>query len=648
MVVNVHPRESAPSWLATAAADFAEKVEKEWRAEWEVRRIHDPCALPVRFRPGPQYLQDHWPNIRQAPAGSDHGSLALSGRIEEFAGVYEQIESRRIVVLGGAGSGKTSLTLTCVLDLLANWPATSNDRVPVIFQLASWNPQVPLDQWMVDQLTRAHPGLSTKGEDGVPLAESLVGEGLILPVLDGFDEIASGLHPAALKALNHTSFPLIMTSRTKEYRDAVVATEVLKAAALVVLDDLTLDDLQAYLPRTVRTVDTRGPGSITDGWGRLLDHMRVCRAQGRPDVVTSVLSVPLMASLAREIYSEAPGKDPWELAAFEKPEDLETHLLSAFLATAYGRHRGLRGTRRWTAERVRQWHVYLARHLSEQGTRDLEWWRLGDSIPARRRVMIGEWTAGMSTFVVGSAVGSPLGGWVTLVASMLSALAGRKAFGITPCPAPSHNELYLQGAKLRLTAWLAHGLRAGLRASPLGLFVGLFIATEGGWVTSLLAGMPVMTLSAVAVSLAASPQLLEAPVDPRTVATPSALIAIDRKRAVVRSLLVAVLNGSGSATLAGAVFGGPLGLRIGLGAATTAGVWTLLTIGAWPRWLVLARCWLPLVERRLPWRLPLFLQDAHKRGVLRRVGPIYQFRHAQLQEHLAGPRSRRGASEHRE
>jgi len=30
-----------------------------------------------------------------------------------------------------------------------------------------------------------------------------------------------------------------------------------------------------------------------------------------------------------------------------------------------------------------------------------------------------------------------------------------------------------------------------------------------------------------------------------------------------------------------------------------------------------------------------FLEDARKRGVLRTIGPIYQFRHARLQDRLA-------------
>ncbi|WP_259408389.1 MULTISPECIES: hypothetical protein [Streptomyces] len=40
----------------------------------------------------------------------------------------------------------------------------------------------------------------------------------------------------------------------------------------------------------------------------------------------------------------------------------------------------------------------------------------------------------------------------------------------------------------------------------------------------------------------------------------------------------------------------------------------------------MARSWLPLTGR-LPWRAWVLLADAHERGVLRQVGPVYQFRH---------------------
>jgi hypothetical protein len=60
----------------------------------------------------------------------------------------------------------------------------------------------------------------------------------------------------------------------------------------------------------------------------------------------------------------------------------------------------------------------------------------------------------------------------------------------------------------------------------------------------------------------------------------------------------------------------------------------LLSLSAWGSWLLFARLWFPLTGR-LPWRPKRFLEDAYDRGVLRQAGAAFQFRHAQLRDHLA-------------
>jgi hypothetical protein len=54
---------------------------------------------------------------------------------------------------------------------------------------------------------------------------------------------------------------------------------------------------------------------------------------------------------------------------------------------------------------------------------------------------------------------------------------------------------------------------------------------------------------------------------------------------------------------------------------------------AWGTYAV-SRLWLAL-HGNLPWRLMRFLDDAHRRGVLRQSGAMYQFRHARVQDYLA-------------
>ena len=60
---------------------------------------------------------------------------------------------------------------------------------------------------------------------------------------------------------------------------------------------------------------------------------------------------------------------------------------------------------------------------------------------------------------------------------------------------------------------------------------------------------------------------------------------------------------------------------------------------SWPSSLAFAQL---AVSDRTPVRLMRFLEDARSRNVLRTVGPIYQFRHARLQDRLASQKSATG------
>ncbi|GHF23772.1 NACHT domain-containing protein [Streptomyces morookaense] len=77
------------------------------------------------------------------------------------------------------------------------------------------------------------------------------------------------------------------------------------------------------------------------------------------------------------------------------------------------------------------------------------------------------------------------------------------------------------------------------------------------------------------------------------------------------------------------VFAADMGLFHGsvLGAAIA------LAAHSWPHYTI-ARLLLA-ARGKLPWRLQTFLADAHRLGILRQVGPVYQFRHAHLQHRLA-------------
>ncbi|HEY3607100.1 MAG TPA: TIR domain-containing protein, partial [Pseudonocardiaceae bacterium] len=194
--LTARSRDSAPHHdpLAQAADQLAQAVGIRWRREEEQRQIQDPIPLPVRWQPASEMVTDSLVNIYRARAGVTVAPLKLAGQLDQIVDVHQRIPSRRLVVLGRAGSGKTILTLRFVLELLKRRTPTDTGPVPVIFSLGSWNPNTTsLWTWLTSQLVRDHPGLAATGPDGSTLAAALVDADRILPVLDGFDEIAVGL-----------------------------------------------------------------------------------------------------------------------------------------------------------------------------------------------------------------------------------------------------------------------------------------------------------------------------------------------------------------------------------------------------------------------------------------------------------------------
>lgn len=607
--------------LAEAAETLKVAVEARWRREEEQRQIHDPVPLPVRWDGAPAELHDSWRNIG--------GKADLGGRLDQVVDVYRKVGSRRLVVLGRAGAGKTVLTTRFVLDLLKARDMT--DPVPVIFSLGSWHPErIGLRDWMAEQLIRDHPFLEAPGPSGGTVAAALVDAQRVLPVLDGFDEIAAGLHRPALNALNTTTLPLLLTSRVDEYRDAVEGTDVLTSAAAVVVADLTCDDLADYLPRT----------TSKKVWTPVLDEVR------GGGVLAKVLITPLMVALARRIYSDTPDHDPAELLRFHDADEIERHLLGSFVPAVYGAE----------AERVQPWLGYLADHLARLETHDVAWWQFGTS---SKVTGLGIGVAVGLTDLVFQSLVEGLDARSVVFALVIGLVTG-VIFGsvhwwiVRSSPLePTRTRIRLRG-HIDAKVW-SRGLLGLVFCGAVGGGYGLVQAMSMRlfwpyWEVNMgiLADVVVFSLvfglgGALAFGLGAA---LEAPLDVRSAGSSGDLIDANRRH-VLGLLAVGVPTFAVFVVAATHVALGVLvdigfvvmwppssALMLGLVAGIGGGLAYALSLTAWGQWVVFARVWLPLTGR-LPWRLPAFLDDAYRRGVLRRAGAVYQFRHARLQEHFA-------------
>lgn len=619
LAVDVEPPEPKDD-----AKWFADLVRARWRDEEDQRGILDPQPLPVRWQQAPEHLTDRW----ESP-------VPLEGEIVD---VYRRIPSGRLVVLGRAGSGKTVLTLRFLLDFID--ARKSTEPVPVIFSLSSWDPTAQaLRPWLVDQLLRDYPGLTTN------VATALVGANRILPVLDGFDEIAHGLHRTALEALNSSSLRLVLTSRREEYEQA---GQVLARSAGVELVDLAPADVADYLRR-----------STQQQWDPVLDGP-----------LAEVLRTPLMVALAGTVHRD----DPTALRnGFPTAKALEEHLLDSFVPTVY---RPQPGQRTWDPDRVRHWLGHLARHLHRLGTRNLAWWQLGDSLRDSTRILLVvavgtlattlfDWLIATPSYAIESGAsgvrhafqeGVLMGPPVGIAFGLVYGLMARRS----PVR-PSRVRVRLFGGGRRDGLLLKCAGRFG--AGVLGGFVlGLGYSAAASFLRGVWYGFPgtdaVITVTLIntvviglVFALAAGSVLgltaaLESPLDVTTAANPVSLLETNRtivvRQAVVLALMLMVAIGVLGVVVVNALQGllgelvwSPLGgLVIGVIGGLTGAVSYTAGFTAWGQWVLLARFWLPLTGR-LPWEMIEFLDDAYHRGVLRKAGAVYQFRHARLQDHLA-------------
>ncbi|MEU9467381.1 NACHT domain-containing protein [Streptomyces avermitilis] len=646
-------RSSTP--LEQLADTVAGAVRRQWEQEARVRGLNDPRPLSISWTSAGAELVQPWPSLFDLaenwpggppgdPARWAAGPEGLAGRGGEIDQVFrERIPTRRMVVLGEPGAGKTVLLILLLLALIEH--REPGDPVPVLFSLASWDPgQQDLYAWMADQLTRDHRALRAPAHDDLErpgdrnLADALLEDRLILPVLDGLDELPEALRPQALGAINRAlplGQPLVLSSRTAEYRDALLRSDMsgvaLNGAAGIRLLPLDATQAIAYLQE-----DAGRPGAAaTARWNQVVALL------GTEVPAALALSTPLGLFLARTIYNPRPGE---RLADVAHPDELldptrfptraavETHMFAAFIPAAY------RPPSRWKAERAERTLKFLAHHVeyTRGGTPDLAWWQLHNALPnqllARAWGCAAALMTGLAAGLTGALTGGPETG-ITAAALVGLAFAVGVGLGInssayTKDRAPTAGVFFLPDRTAAATAvttalvvglWATVKTRVGLRLGFAAAFVGGF----GAWLWE---------------------SIITVPPDPATTVGPRQVLAQDRRAFWITALLSGSLAAVALALLIVLKAFRDVGLRDGLwwGLLVTPviGLCIGCAYSVWWRFLVVR---LPLaVFRHAPWRLMGFLADAHEhRGVLRQVGAVYQFRHRNLQRHLAAPQQPR-------
>lgn len=408
LLVDVLRRTDTPPELGAAlrqtADALAEAVRVQWAQEARLRRLQDPKPLNVRWRWADRLLADDTRNIwcdRPVPEHLPGGNCLAS-----IATAFEEVPSRRMVVLGSPGSGKSVLAVCCTLDLLKQ--RTSGTAVPVIFPLAAWDPgTTSLRVWLRERLVAEYRPLAAT-TDGTSLAGALLDAGLITPVLDGFDELPPALYGTAMRRLNaelDDGMPVLVTSRTTSWHSTVECSDVLTGAEVLELLPLEFAEATSYLERTARPL--AGPRDRrTTVWTPVLAALR---EESRPlaaDALRQILTNPLMVALARTVYGDV-SRDPRELldeSRFGTVAGIEEHLLDAFVPAAFGGEGGEGDDSRWRAADARRWLAWLALELERRDSKRLAWWELYLCVPRVLRLAAPALLAQAITFVLAAPI----------------------------------------------------------------------------------------------------------------------------------------------------------------------------------------------------------------------------------------------------
>ena len=663
---------SLESDLNAIADSIAMAVRRQLETEERIRRIHDPFPLPVRWHGGPAVLMDHWQSINGSPGKRQ--AISLTGHSDHLADLFAQLPSRRLVVLGRAGAGKTIVASRFVLTLLDRRAADGAEPVPVLLSAGSWNPSAAsLRAWAAGQLADDYPVLAQRDVQGVTFAARLLDTRRIMLVLDGLDEISARLQPEAIRQINAGLGKgdwFMLTSRPDEYAAAVAASDVLTAGAVIQLRDLTAEDVAAYLPLTARK---ERPGTTRTKWHPAVARLRRPGGSIAATALRAALSTPLMVALARACYSDTDA-DPAELIvntpATGADADLvrahlENRLLADFIPAVYaqaGQDRGDASPPSWRAADALLWLRFLAAHLDRLQTQNLAWWQLSRAVPRPVIILVtstgvalptllavglcrwtAHWTAaGATIWTGGGLVFVVLSG---LVAGVLAATGGAMR------PAPSRMQLRFRGQLRRVLGFLATQL-FGWRAAAWigtwaatgfasGLIVRFTLRNSSGMVSGTVAGLIVGFGLWFIVALV---QGLAVIVDPAEAAGPADLLRSDRATGLRQGLITGIFGAALIVAVLWQQFDYSYHLVSGglflvpawaLAVLAATGMWVLPGM-VWGPWLI-ARAWLAL-RGRLPWNVMAFLDDAHRRGILRQAGGVYQFRHARLQHYLAAER----------
>ncbi len=240
-----------------------------------------------------------------------------------------------LLIMGAPGAGKTTTLLQLVTDLVQQAELDEAKSVPVVLSLATWQGDKTLAEWMADELSNQY-------EVPRKLGQRWLGNGRLLPLLDGLDEVELELREGCAQAINqfrrqHTDKSLAVTTRVRDYQ---ALDAQLKLNQAIVLQPLSLDQIDIYLASV----------------GKRLAGLRA--ALQTDDSLRELAQSPLMLSIMTLAYYRMPADVAISLGGGE----LSRKLLFDVYVERMTRYRG--GEQEYAPDDAVRWLAWLARQMA--------------------------------------------------------------------------------------------------------------------------------------------------------------------------------------------------------------------------------------------------------------------------------------------
>ena len=285
--------------------------------------------------------------LEQTYIDSPSGSMSQIGQ-DETQSIADNAESilqlfeaynGKLLILGEAGVGKSTLLLTLARDLLQQASEDQEFPIPVVFNLSSWQGKISFFDWIQHELNEKYQ---------VPqaVAKRWLQNDALLLLLDGLDEVAEGHRQGCLEAINawrseHAFVDVVVSSRIVDYESLPDKLHLNGAVVIQPLSDRQVTD---YLEEV---------GDQTTGLQNLLSQNPEMR-----ELSHSPLMLGVMMTAYQDITVE-------ELPNFTSLDDQRDYLFDLYVERAWQRRNA---EKQFTLEEIRHWSSRLAWGMKQRST----------------------------------------------------------------------------------------------------------------------------------------------------------------------------------------------------------------------------------------------------------------------------------------